>query len=117
MMGAALACFAAGGRWLIRLWAGEPAAPPQAVVLLLCAWFFIWTWNQNVNVAVNALAAVRIRAVGSCVASVCFLATALSMLPRMGIAAMPLAGCAAVLGEAACTTPVLIRRFRTGQAV
>ncbi len=116
IMGSALACFGVAGRWMIRLWAGEAAVPPQPVVALLCVWFLIWTWNQNVNVGVNALAAVRIRAVGSCVAGICFLATAISMLPRIGIAAMPLAGCAAALGEAACTTPVLIRRIRAGMA-
>ena len=115
IMGSALACFGGASRWFIRLWAGEAAVPPPPVVVLLCAWFLIWTWNQNVNIAVNALAAVRVRAVGSCVAAICFLATAVSMLPRIGLAAMPLAGCAAALGEAACTTPVLMRRLWTNR--
>jgi O-antigen/teichoic acid export membrane protein len=112
IMASALACFGGIGRWFIRLWAGEAAVPPVAAVALLCVWFLIWTWNQNVNIAVNALAAVRTRALGSCVAGVCFLVTAVAMLPRIGVAAMPLAGCAAALGEAACTTPVLMRRIQ-----
>jgi O-antigen/teichoic acid export membrane protein len=116
IMGSALAGFAIAGRWFIGRWAGEPAVPPQLAVGLFCGWFLIWTWNQNVNVAVNALEAVRLRALGACVAAVCFLVTALWMLPRMGVAAAPLAGCAAALGEAMCTTPVLMRRLRIAGA-
>lgn len=111
LMALALAGFAVLGRSFIGLWAGPSAVPPPAVVAFLCAWFVVWTWNQNVNMVVNAFGGVRRRALGALLSAGMFLAIALVALPAIGLAAIPLAGFAGATIEGITNTPAALRRL------
>jgi hypothetical protein len=88
----------------IHVWSRALPIPPLHFVLAMDVWFLIYVWNKNPMVLLNALGFTSVRAWVAPSSAAVFVATAIVLLPRMGIIAIPLAGIASALTEAAITS-------------
>ena len=73
-------------------------------MIALDIWFLIYVWNKNPMVLLNALGFTSVRAWVAPMAAAVFIGTAVILLPKMGIIAIPIAGIASALVEASITS-------------
>jgi O-antigen/teichoic acid export membrane protein len=97
-------CYTLIYRVFIHTWSRVLPIPPLSFVIALDLWFLIYVWNKNPMVLLNALGFTSVRAWVAPIAAAVFIATAFTLLPRLGIIAIPIAGIASALVEASVTT-------------
>jgi len=97
-------CYTLVYRLFIHTWSSVLPIPPLSFVLALDVWFLIYVWNKNPMVLLNALGFTSVRAWVAPLAAGVFIGTAVILLPKVGIIAIPLAGIAGALVEASITS-------------
>jgi O-antigen/teichoic acid export membrane protein len=97
-------CYTLIYRVFIHTWSRALPIPPLSFVIALDVWFLIYVWNKNPMVLLNALGFTSVRAWVAPMAAAVFIVTAVALLPRLGILAIPIAGIASALVEASITT-------------
>jgi O-antigen/teichoic acid export membrane protein len=97
-------CYTLFYRIFIHTWSRALPIPPLSFVFALDLWFLIYVWNKNPMVLLNALGFTSVRAWVAPLAAGAFFGTAIVLLPKMGIIAIPIAGIAGALVEASITT-------------
>jgi O-antigen/teichoic acid export membrane protein len=97
-------CYTLFYRIFIHTWSRALPIPPLSFVFALDLWFLIYVWNKNPMVLLNALGFTSVRAWVAPLAAGAFIGTAIVLLPKMGIIAIPIAGIAGALVEASITT-------------
>jgi hypothetical protein len=97
-------CYTLIYRVFIHSWSRVLPIPPLSFVLALDLWFLIYVWNKNPMVLLNALGFTSVRAWVAPLAAGVFIVTAIVLLPKIGIIAIPIAGIAGALVEASITT-------------
>ena len=86
-MGVALACcivFLFAGRFLIHIWAGAAAVPPEPLVVWMCVWVLISTYMNNVACILVAASETRVQAWSSVVSAVVNLALSIWWVRTIG---------------------------------
>jgi O-antigen/teichoic acid export membrane protein len=91
-------------RMFIHTWSRALPIPPLGFVIALDLWFLIYVWNKNSMVLLNALGFTSVRAWVAPLAAGVFVGSAIVLLPKLGIVAVPIAGLASALVEASITT-------------
>jgi O-antigen/teichoic acid export membrane protein len=91
-------------RQFIHRWSPVLPVPSRTFVLALCVWFLVYVWNKNPMVLINALGFTEVRAWVASLAAFSFVTSAWLLMPRLGVVAIPVAGCISALLEACFTT-------------
>jgi O-antigen/teichoic acid export membrane protein len=97
-------CYTLAYRVFIHTWSRVLPIPPLSFVIVLDIWFLIYIWNKNSMVLLNALGYTAVRAWVAPISAAVFIVTALTLLPRLAINAIPIAGVASALVEASITS-------------
>ncbi len=73
------------GQWLIRIWAGSAAAPPESLAWLMCAWMALLAVTTNQACLMAATGRVKRQAISSAVAAAANLALTLCWVRSLGL--------------------------------
>jgi len=100
------------GRPSIRLWAGESAVPSQPLLVALAAYSFLQACSMNFGILLLGLGRLKTKAALGIVVTAAHILGFLLLSPRLGVAAMPVAGSAGIAFEALVSAAIAYRAVR-----
>ncbi|MGD0497926.1 MAG: hypothetical protein ABSC23_05760 [Bryobacteraceae bacterium] len=112
LMGAGGAGMIACGGFAIRIWTHGRVTAPRTFLAAMAVYFVCVAWTNTNGILLFGIGRVKTSAaIHGCVAAVHILGAWL-LLPRLGIIAVPVAGTAAYLIDAALSLPIALRHLR-----
>jgi len=104
--------FAAAGREVIRVWAGENVVPELGFLLAMAVFFVVRVWTDTNGVLLIGLGLVKAKAVLYTTVAALYVGGCWFLLPRFGIVAVPIVGTAAFLIDGVWSLPYALRHIR-----
>lgn len=99
-------------RIFIHTWSSLLPIPSQGFVCLMGAWFFVYVWNKNAMVLLNAIGRSSVRAWVAPISAVTFVLCGFLLLRRLDVLAIPVAGLISALFETCVTTSMTVLLYQ-----
>jgi O-antigen/teichoic acid export membrane protein len=105
------------GRTAVRVWTGGRVVPEQRFLLAMAVYFVLTASATANGILLMGLGRVKTKAAIHLSVAGVFVAGSWLLLPRLGLVAVPLAGCAAYLIDCATSLPLALRHIRRRAAL
>ena len=100
------------GRPFIRLWAGDSAVPSQPLLFAMALYFMLMACSMNFGMLLLGLGRLKTKAALGIVVTVAHILGFVLLSPRLGVAALPVAGSIGIAVEALASGAIVYRALR-----